>query len=204
MKGTVPSTGARFVRGGPWEEVPRKPRAEFEAGVWHVYARGNNRQVVHHDERDRRTYVAMLAAEVERHAWRCLSYCLMPNHVHLLVETTQPNLGRGMQRLQGDYARWFNKRHGRSGHLFGERFGATWIGDDAHLWTAARYVARNPVEAGLCEEPGDFAWSSYAATVGGTAPAWLDVDRLLELFGGDPTGGTRQPIDRFATFVAAT
>ena len=164
----------------------------------HVFARGNWRQLVFLDDRDRRLYLRLLAHVTDRQGWRCLAYCLMSNHVHLVLETPRPNLGDGMRRLHGDYARAFNDRHGRAGHLFQGRYGSNRIDGDAHLWTTIRYVARNPVKAGLCDDPRTYAWSSYGATVRGTAPAWLDVDRLVELFGGGPT------TDRFADFVSAT
>ena len=108
-----------------------------------------------------------------------LSYCLMPNHVHLLLETPDPNLPVGMQILQGPYARRFNRRHRLVGHLFQGRYGAVRVKDDVHLWTAATYIARNPVEAGHCKEPWESSWTSVAPrlverleAIAGTAPEW--------------------------------
>ena len=121
----------------------------------------------------------------------------MKNHVHLLVETPEANLGAGMQRLHGLHAQAFNKRHKHSGHLFQGRYGAVVVRKDEQLLTVARYIALNPVEAGLCGEPGEWAWGSHAAVVGGTAPAWLDVRRLLAYFGA--AGGV--PERRYAEFV---
>jgi REP element-mobilizing transposase RayT len=115
--------------------------------------------------------------------WRCLAYCLMDNHVHLLVETPAANLGLGMQRLHGKYGRDFNDRHGRSGHVFQGRFGSKRMIDDEQLWTTARYIARNPVEAGLCRDALEWEWSSHAGVLAASAPGWLDVSRLLSYFG---------------------
>ena len=109
--------------------------------------------------------------------------------MHLLIETPEANLGVGMQRLHSDYAHQFNLRHGRSGHCLP---GAVWRGScgaDEQLWGAAAYIAMNPVEAGLCEAPEQWPWSSHAAIVRGGGPRWLDVERLLDHFagsGGDP------------------
>jgi putative transposase len=177
--------------------MPRKARLELEAGVHHVYARGNGQQPIYLGDADRLLYLRLLGHVVVRQQWRCLAYCLMPNHVHLLVETREPNLGAGMGRLHGSYAQMFNARHARSGHLFQGRFGSVTMRNDEQLLWAARYVVRNPVEAWLCDEPGDWAWSSHAATLEGRAPQWLDTPRLLAYFGAD--GG--DPRRRYADFV---
>jgi putative transposase len=168
--------------------MPRKHREEVAGAVVHVFARGNRRQDIFLGDADRGLYLSLLGQVVVRQRWRCLAYCLMDNHVHLLIETPEPNLGAGMQRLHGVYAQTFNKRHGCCGHVFQGRFGANRVKSDAQLWMTARYIALNPVEAGLCARPGDWGWSSHAATLGEPGPAWLDVRRLLGFFaawGGD-------------------
>jgi REP element-mobilizing transposase RayT len=158
--------------------------------VHHVFARGNEKREIYRDDADRRTYLAELARTVARREWLLLAYCLMDNHVHLLVETPRPNLGPGMQQLHGSYAHMFNRRHGRSGHLFQGRYGSVPIEDDAQLWMTVAYVVRNPVEGGLCAKPCDWAWSSHRAMLGSQRPAWLHAARLLDLLagitGGDP------------------
>jgi REP element-mobilizing transposase RayT len=155
-----------------------------------VFARGNNRERIFHTDRDRRRYLALLGQEVTRRRWRCLAYCLMDNHVHLLLETPKPNLGAGMQRLHGVYAQGFNGRHRRVGHVFQDRFGAAPVHRDAHLWIIAGYIANNPVEAGLCDRPEAWPWSSHSAVSAGRPPRWLDHARLetyLDAMSG--TGG---------------
>jgi REP element-mobilizing transposase RayT len=137
------------------------------------------------DDADRRAYLRLLGWVVRRAGWRCIAYCLMSNHVHLLVLTPKPNLGRGMQVLHGDFARAFNDRHGLSGHLFQGRFDNKLVEDDEQFIGAAVYIARNPVEAGMCGHPRDWAWSSY----GRGGPSWVDLDPLFEVLaaaGGDP------------------
>jgi putative transposase len=169
--------------------MPRKAREEVEGGVYHVYSRGNNRQLIFRDDTDRSSYLETLEAVVEETEWRCLSYCLMDNHVHLLLETPKANLAAGMRRLQGDYARSFNDRHNRTGHLFQGRYGAVRIKSEVQLWVTIAYIVRNPVEAGLCERPQHWPWSSHRAILSGEPPDWLDVDRVLWHFsdlGGDP------------------
>jgi putative transposase len=179
--------------------VPRKPREEVEGGVYHVYARGNDRRPIYLDDVDRRIYLAMLARTVRLTGWRCLAYCLMDNHVHLLVELVEANLAAGMQRLHGQYGQVHNRRHRRSGHLFQGRYGAVGVTSDAQLWSAVAYIVRNPVEAGLCSQPGAWPWSSHLATLG-RAPGWLDAARLLSYF--DAAGGD-DPSRRYTELTAA-
>jgi putative transposase len=163
--------------------VPRKPREELAGGLHHVFARGNDRQAIFVDDVDRQMYLALLAEVAALLRWRCLTYCLMNNHVHLLMETPLPNLGTGMHRLQGGYARNFNRRHRRSGHVFQERYGCVRVEDDAQLWMTVGYIARNPVAAGLCASADDWTWSGHSSVRSGDRSGWLDVDRLLEYFG---------------------
>ena len=183
--------------GATWG-VPRKPREELAGAIHHVYARGNAKQLIYRDDTDRTRYLLLLGHVVLRQRWRCLAYCLMDNHVHLLIETPEPNLGRGMQRLHGLYAQAFNRRYSRTGHVFQGRFGAVRIRSDAQLLVAARYIARNPVDGGLCVEPADWPWGSHAAAATQHGPAWLDTPRLLDFFG--QAGGEARR--RYADFVA--
>jgi REP-associated tyrosine transposase len=168
--------------------VPRRPREEVEGGIYHVYARGNAKQAVYLDDVDRRTYLRLLGLAIKKRRWRCLAYCLMDNHVHLLLETPHAGLAVGMQWLHGVYAQTFNERHGRVGHLFQGRYGSVRVTTDAQLWALLHYVGVNPVEAGLCASPSDWRWGSYAA-LQSDAPAWLNRERMLGLLsgsGGDP------------------
>jgi len=159
--------------------------------VYHVWARGNNREALFAGDKDRAYYLVLLGKVTVQRSWRTMAYCLMSNHLHLLIETAEPDLGVGMQRLQGVYARTFNGSHGRRGHLFEKRFGSKTITNDAQLQVVAAYIALNPVEARLATDPEDWVWSSHAAALGtAPAPSWLDVSRLLGYFasaGGDPS-----------------
>jgi REP element-mobilizing transposase RayT len=153
-----------------------------------VYARGVDRQLIFRDAFDCRHYLSVLGGVVLHRKWRCLSYCLMPNHVHLLVQLTEANLGRGVQHVHGLYGRDFNARHGRVGHLFQGRYGVTVIRDELQFLTAVRYIALNPVAAGLCAAADDWDWGSYPAVMDGTCPRWLDTDQLASLaeWDGEP------------------
>ena len=175
--------------------MARRPREEVEGGVFHVFARGNDKRVVFLDDLDRRMYLGTLRSAVEDCCWRLLAYCLMENHVHLLIETPKVNLGDGMRWLHGTYAGAFNKRHDRSGHLFQGRYGSVRIKTDEQLWTVAVYIAMNPVVAGLCPRPEDWPWSSHSMVLSGTAPDWLDAPRLLENFAAAGGDGRRRYAD---------
>jgi hypothetical protein len=123
----------------------------------------------------------------------------MTNHYHLLLETPEPNLTRGMHRLNGPYAQRLNKRHGRVGHLFQGRYKAILVERESHLLELARYVVLNPVRAGMVGSAGEYPWSSFLQTLGRRPDAgWLDVEGTLRHFGGD-THTARQ---RFEAFVA--
>lgn len=163
-------------------DMPRKPRENVEGGIYHVYARGNDRRQIYADSKDCLVYLDILGRVVRFMKWRCMAYCLMRNHVHLLIETPDGNLSAGMQQLHGQYAQRFNARHGAVGHLFQGRYGATRISSDAHLHAAAAYIALNPVEAGLCTVPEEWKWSSFRAASGASVPNWVEAHALLDRF----------------------
>jgi REP element-mobilizing transposase RayT len=127
--------------------------------VYHVTSRGVARAPIVLDDEDSLIFLTLLAREVRREGWNVHAFCLMPNHYHLILATTLAQLSRGLHRLNGEFALGFNERHGRWGHLFGERFAAFVIRDENHLARASEYVLQNPVRAGLSEFAKDWAWS---------------------------------------------
>jgi REP element-mobilizing transposase RayT len=171
--------------------VARPLRLEVADGIYHVTARGNERRAIYRDDADRQSFLEILQATLARFRWRCLGYCLMSNHYHLLIRTPEPNLARGMRDLNGVYAQCFNRRYGRVGHLFQGRYRAVLIEGDEHLLAAIRYVARNPVRAGICSRAEAYAWSSHRAVLGLRAPGFLDLHELLASFAADPMTARR-------------
>lgn len=137
------------------------------------------------DDEDRLNFLNTLQHVNKRYNWICHSYCLMTNHFHLLIETPDGNLSLGMRQLNGVYTQLFNKRHGRSGHLFQGRYNSILIQKDSHLMEVCRYVVLNPVRAKMVAAPEQYAWSSYPATAGRANPhACLTVDWVLGQFSG--------------------
>jgi putative transposase len=121
---------------------------------------------------------------IERYGWLCHSYCLLGNHYHLLVQTPQPNLPAGMRRLNGVFTQRYNRRQGRCGHLFQARYKAILVEAESHLLEVVRYIAWNPVRAGLCSEPAAWRWSSYPAMLGtAPCPGFLTASWVLGQFG---------------------
>ena len=166
--------------------MPRRPRIQLAGALYHVTIRGNNRAAVFLDDDDRREFVDRLGRAKRRHGWVLHAYCLMSNHYHLLVETPEPNIAKGMQWLNSSYSHWFNQGHGRIGHLFQRRYADRLLVSEEHRREVLRYIPLNPVRGGLCERPEQWPWSSYAATVGlARREPFLSVRPTLALFSSD-------------------
>ena len=175
-----------------------RARIDEPDAIHHVIGRGNCKQAIYFDNLDRRDFLERLGRTTERHRFLCLSYCLMTNHYHLVVETPDGGLSVGIQQLHTGYSRRTNDRHGRCDHLFRQRFGSVRIESESHLMETLRYVVLNPVRAGLCRVPEDWRWSSYRALSGlEFGPQLLAEERLLSLFDADPETARR----RYRNFV---
>ncbi|MGH8401308.1 MAG: transposase [Gammaproteobacteria bacterium] len=155
-------------------------------------ARGNARQTIFRTISDRNEFLDGLKRVCYRFDWRVWAYCLMDNHYHLLVETVQPTLSRGMRQLNGIYTQTFNRRHSRTGHVFQGRYKSLLIDKDAYLLEVSRYIVLNPVKAKICRGAADYRWSNYRQTIGQTnASDWLVIDDLLKLFSRDRSRARR-------------
>jgi REP element-mobilizing transposase RayT len=172
--------------------MARQARSQLPDGLYHVACRGNRRQVIFTDDGDRRFFYALLARVVRQFQWHLHAYCLLENHYHLVLETAVRDLSAGMQRLNGVYAQCFNSRHGVNGHLFQDRYYAGFIEADGHLLELIRYLALNPVRAGLSSRPENWPWSSYACLIGmGPAEPFLSINPVLRLFSEDAARARR-------------
>ncbi|WP_295583705.1 transposase [uncultured Lamprocystis sp.] len=180
--------------------MARPLRIELASGLYHVTARGDRREPIYRNELDRVDWLEVVGQVCERFNWRCHAYCQMTNHYHLVVETPEGNLSKGMRQLNGVYTQRFNRRHGLVGHLFQGRFKGILVERDSYLLELARYVVLNPVRAGMVAEAADWCWSSYAAMVGqAAAPNWLETNWLLAQFGEERASACAG----YVAFVAA-
>lgn len=163
--------------------MARPFRLEHPGAIWHVTSRGNAQQDIVRDDVDRTRFVSRLGEVVDVGRWRLYAWVLMTNHFHLLVETPDANLARGMRQLNSSYAQAFNRRHRQVGHVLQGRYKGILVERESHLLELVRYVALNPVRAGMVRTPEEHRWSSYAETAGlRRAADWLDVDWTLAQF----------------------
>jgi REP element-mobilizing transposase RayT len=180
--------------------MSRPLRIEFEGALYHVTSRGDRRERIFEDDQDRTGFLDLLGRVAVDFNWVVHAYCLMSNHYHLLLETPDGNLGKGMRQLNGVYTQDSNRRHGRVGHLFQGRYKAILVDADSYLMELSRYVVLNPVRAGMVGSARDWPWSSYLPMLGeAEASDWLETDGLLASFGKRRTEARR----RYAEFVAA-
>jgi putative transposase len=153
--------------------MPRPPRIIDPGGIYHLISRGNDGRVIFTTNADRERFLKGLDTVVERYNWVVFGYCLMDNHVHLLVQVPEDGISAGMRDLLGGYARWWNHKHGHSGHLFRNRFWDRHVQDDWQLLATACYIDLNPVRANLKRRPEQWIWSSYRAHAGLVHPLKL-------------------------------
>jgi len=178
--------------------MARPLRIEYPGALYHLTSRGDGQEDIFLDDADREEFLSVLASVVERFGWRAYAYCLMDNHYHLMVETPQANLSKGMRQLNGVYTQRVNRRHSRVGHVFQGRFKAILVDKQNYLLELSRYVVLNPVRAKAVKDPGRYRWSSYRATVGEVSPPpFLDTAALLVQFAATTPAAQR----RYRAFV---
>jgi REP element-mobilizing transposase RayT len=163
--------------------MPRPLRLDTTGAVSHVVARGNERRPLFRDDADRERYLALLGEACDRHGARVLAWCLMPNHVHLALQSGAVPVSRVVHDVHARYAQYFNRRYDRVGHLFQGRFRSLLVDRNEWLLEVVRYVHRNPVKARLVSRPEEYPWSSHGAYLG-TAPPWLAAGEVLSLLAG--------------------
>jgi putative transposase len=173
--------------------VPRAPRLQIPGAAYHVTARAVAGRSLFQADGDWDHLLTLLAKVVDRHDWVCGAYCLMTTHYHVVIRTPEADLARGIQSLNACYAQEFNRRHRLEGHVFLRRYQSVLIEREAHLLELCRYLALNPVRAGLCLRAEDWPWSSYSALLSLRAPPpFLSSGWLLELFGRDRQSARRR------------
>ena len=164
--------------------MARPLRLELKGALYHVTSRGDGREDIFLSDQDRLAWLETLAHVCERFNWICHAYCQMTNHYHVVVETPDANLSKGMRQLNGVYTQRFNRSHQRVGHVFQGRFKAILVEKDGYLLELARYVVLNPLRAKMVRRIEEWPWSSYPATCGQMSkPDWLQTDFILSQFG---------------------
>lgn len=164
--------------------MARPLRLEFAGALYHITSRGNERKAIYFDDTDFELFLTLLGRVCEQYNWVVHAYCLMTNHYHLLVETPDANLSKGMRQLNGTYTQAINRKRARVGHLFQGRYKAILVDKDAYLLELSRYVVLNPVRANMVETIEDWPWSSWHSAIGKeVSPDWLATDAMLSLFG---------------------
>ena len=163
--------------------MSRPLRIELAGGLYHVTARGNRRETIFENDVDRQEWLQLLGHVCERFNWRCHAYCLMDNHYHIVIETAEANLSKGMRQLNGVYTQYFNRQHHKVGHVFQGRFKGILVEKDSYLLELSRYVVLNPIRAGMVNDIEDWNWSSFLLMCHQCeVPSWMETDWILSQF----------------------
>jgi REP element-mobilizing transposase RayT len=178
--------------------MSRPLRIEFENAWYHVMNRGRHGEAVFHDATDYQGFMALIRETREMWGLRVAAFCLMPNHYHLLVQTPQGNISRCLRHINGVYTQRFNRRHQVDGQLFRGRYKSILVDGDSYLLELVRYIHRNPVRAGLADQPGRYPWSSYQGYLSRNKKwDWLDTDLVMAMFSTD----RREAISAYRKFM---
>ena len=159
--------------------MPRQARKKSETGIYHVILRGINHRQIFYDSDDYTKFLQLLNDYKDECRYLLYAYCLMGNHVHLLLREGKEPLENIFRRLGSKYVYWYNSKYEREGALFQDRFKSEPVEDDAYLLTVLRYIHQNPIKAGLCKKPEEYLYSSYARYC--ETGSMIDRDFILEL-----------------------
>src|SRR3990170_8349518 len=162
--------------------MARPLRIEFEGAFYHITSRGNLRDRIFFDDKDRETFLEILRRTKERYGYLLHAYALMGNHYHLLIETPKANISQIMQNINTSYTVYVNRKYQRSGHLFQGRFKGIIVDKDEYLIALSRYIHLNPVRAKIVQKLEDYKWTSYKAFIGIGKNALVDTTDTLSYF----------------------
>lgn len=175
--------------------MARTAREKSESRIYHIMLRGINRQAIFEDDKDREKFLEIISSYKEISKYKIYAYCLIDNHVHLLMQETAEPIGQSIKRICGSYVYWYNWNNDRIGHLFQERFKSEIVEDDAYFLTVLRYIHQNPLKAGLVDTIAQYRWSSYHNYLGECG--FVDTDFALEMFSDVRT----QALNQFLEFT---
>lgn len=177
--------------------MARGARKRSASGICHVMMRGNERKNIFLDEEDKKYFLYALQKVKANEAYELLAYCLMDNHVHVLLREKTDSLERTMKRIGIIYSFYFNKKYQRTGHLFQDRYRSEAVEEDAYVLAAVRYIHNNPVKSGITKTPQDYPWSSYRQYINKSVsfPKLADVTFLLSMLSDKPDKAIREFIN---------
>ena len=176
--------------------MPRRAREKSSSGIYHVMMRGVGRQNLFYDAEDKEKFIETLIRFKRLCGYMILGYCLMSNHIHLLIKEHLETISQIMKRIGVSYVYWHNRKYDRYGHLFQGRFKSEIVEDDRYLLVVLRYIHQNPVKAGIVKDVDGYRWSSYSEYTGGK-PLLTDTDFVLDLFHPD----RNQAVKNFREFT---
>lgn len=180
--------------------MSRPLRLEFAGALYHVTSRGDRRENIYESDADRQLFLNVLSDVCDRYNWLCHAYCLMSNHYHLLIETPDANLSKGMRQLNGVYTQAYNRSNNKVGHVFQGRYKGILVDKQSYLLELARYIVLNPVRAEMVRSAEDWSWSSYRATIGQAVSFnALTIEWLLSCFASKKSDA----IECYKEFVSA-
>ena len=154
--------------------MPRKPRVLSSTGIYHIILRSVNQHIIFEEASDYQKFLSILSDCKKKYDIDIYAYCLMDNHIHLLLQLTDDTLSSFFQSLGTRFVRWYNNKYSRSGHLFQDRFKSEPVNDMAYFSTLLRYIHQNPLMAGIVQQVSDYPWSSWQEYTGET-PAALSL-----------------------------
>ena len=162
--------------------IARLARQKSSTGIYHLILRGINRQTIFEDDEDAIRFLEILGKYQEEEKYQLYAYCLMGNHVHLLLKEVE-ELGISMKRIGSSFVYWYNRKYDRSGHLFQGRYQSENVEDDRYFLTVLRYIHQNPIKAGIAEDISEYRWSSYQEYIG--KPKLIEKNFVLKFFDND-------------------
>ena len=166
--------------------MPRRARTKSRSGIYHVMIRGINRQNLFEDDEDRYRFIEILKECKDISGYELYAFCLMTNHVHMLLKEIGEPLEVIFKRIGNRYVYWYNEKYQRVGHLFQDRFRSEAVEDEAYFLTVLRYIIQNPMKAGMEREPGSYRWTSFQAYTEGRGTI-TDIDYAVGFAGSRET-----------------
>jgi REP element-mobilizing transposase RayT len=165
--------------------MPRNARVKSESGIYHIMLRGINQQLIFEDEEDNRKFIEVLKDCKAVSGYKLFAYCLMGNHIHLLIKVEKEELEQIFKRIGGRYVYWYNGKYSRVGHLFQDRYKSEPVETDEYFLTVLRYIHQNPVNANISKKVDGYLWSSYNEYINPKVRQLTDSDFVLEMIGKD-------------------